>query len=325
MKILFKILPIVLFLSISSCIGQKNKADIIIPDKVDVKPNSGQTQMYGTHVYIRIPDGFSFNSNTNRYEKEDLAYFKVVENTDVGFDDYYKRYNDAISIEESNNKIKIHYKKDFNLQNNKAVFVCAQDIGDNETEQLILIFGDIKNSIMLIGRYRLKEKRNRDIIINSFLSAYTNYDAPTELNDIQKFTINLLDSRFKYNSYGLGTFIYTIDGKGDAIGKMMESIVIAQSEPLNNNLIKEKALSIIENYKKYGIEIIDYTDKSKIINNLYAYEVISNAVYENDFYTIYTIITSNKNNSIIFTGTAKEKNKSYLDQFEKIAETIKIK
>ena len=72
-------------------------------------------------------------------------------------------------------------------------------------------------------------------------------------------------------------------------------------------------------------QIINSTEKSKSIDNNYAYETLSKCKYKNEDYLLYSITVSNTNNSIYFVGTAKAENVNYIKEFERIAETIKIK
>ncbi|MBK8353752.1 MAG: hypothetical protein IPL21_19520 [Saprospirales bacterium] len=324
MKNVLKFTIIILIFTSNNCIGQKKEVEI--PNQVSVNTNIGQTQMYGTHVFIKIPENFKFNQNTNRYENSDLAYIKVVENNNVAIKGYYEKFIEKSSIEEKDGRFITLYKKEFLFHDKQAIFMYGIDNGDRETEELVLVFGDSSKSIMLIGRYRIKEKSNRDIIIKSFLSAYIQHNTSIELIDIQKYSIDLSNSRFKYNTYSTGVFAYTINGKGNPIGKIEEGINITQGIPLLfESETKAKAITMIDNYTNYGIEIINSTEKSKSIDNNYAYETLSKCKYKNEDYLLYSITVSNTNNSIYFVGTAKAENVNYIKEFERIAETIKIK
>ena len=282
MKNVLKFTIIILIFTSNNCIGQKKEVEI--PNQVSVNTNIGQTQMYGTHVFIKIPENFKFNQNTNRYENSDLAYIKVVENNNVAIKGYYEKFIEKSSIEEKDGRFITLYKKEFLFHDKQAIFMYGIDNGDRETEELVLVFGDSSKSIMLIGRYRIKEKSNRDIIIKSFLSAYIQHS----------------NSRFKYNTYSTGVFAYTINGKGNPIGKIEEGINITQGIPLLfESETKAKAITMIDNYTNYGIEIINSTEKSKSIDNNYAYETLSKCKYKNEDYLLYSITVSNKNGLVL--------------------------
>jgi hypothetical protein len=295
-----------------------------VPDSVAIKINNGQTQLYGTHIFLSVPQGFNFNFSTNRLEQNDSTYIKAVETPDASYSDKYNRFTEVIR-EESAKGFETYFQKEFILQNKKAIILHGLD-KSKTTEQIILLFGDEVSSTMLLSRFAVNDELNKSKILRSLLSAYKSDSATLNVSDVQNFTIDMLDTKFKYNSTTLQMFFYTINGLGDPTSRIDDVIIIGQMQPMENDeLVKEKAHSMIEIYRKVGININSFTEDSITIDNKTAFTITLRGKLKEQNVLIYGMAIGNTNSTILYQAIAYHNHETYLEQFKRIGKTLRLK
>jgi hypothetical protein len=320
----FLIFIVCLFSKCSSHSQTRTKG-LTVPDSVAITINNGQTQLYGTHIFLTKPQGFNFNYSTNRLEQNDSTYIKAVETPTASYSDKYSRFTELIK-EENVKGFETYFQKEFILQNKKAIILHGLD-KSKTTEQIILLFGDEVGSTMLLSRFAVNDEDSKSKIFKSLLSAYKADSATLNVSSIQNFTIDMLDTKFKYNSTALQLFFYTINGLGDPGSKTNDDVIIVgQMQPMENNeLIKDKAHSMIETYKKVGVDITSYREDSVTIDNQTAFTITLTGKVKEQKVVIYGMTIGNSKSTILYQGFAYHNHEVYLEQFKRVAQTLRLK
>ena len=316
---------IVCFFSKCSSHSQTQRKGLTVPDSVITPINNGQTKFYGTHIFLGQPQGFNFNYSTNRLEQNDSTYIKVVETPTASYIDKYNRFTELIK-EENTKGFETYFQKEFMLQNKKAIILHGLD-RSKTTEQIILLFGDEVASTMLFSRFAVNDENSKSKILKSLLSAYKVDSATLNISAIQNFTIDMLDTKFQYNSTTLQLFFYTINGLGNPGSKTNDDVIIVgQMEPMENKeLIKDKAHSMIETYKKVGVKITSYTEDSITIDKQTAFTITITGKLKEQKVVIYGMTVGNSKSTILYQGVAYDNHGVYLEQFKRVAQTLRLK
>ena len=318
---------ILIFCLFSKCSShsQIQTKGLNIPDSVVTPINNGQLKLYGTHIFLIQPKGFNFNYARNRLEQNDSTFIKAVETPTASFSDKYNRFTELIK-EENIKGFKTYLQKEFILQNKKAIILHGLDISKT-TEQIILLFGDEKGSTMLFSRFAVNDEDSKSQILKSLLSAYKVDSSALKVSSIQNFTIDMLDTKFKYNSTTLQLFFYTLNGLGDPGSKTNDDVIIVgQMQPMeNNDLIKEKAHSILETYKNIGVEITSFFEDSITIHKKTAFTITITGKFKEQKVIIFGMSIGNSKSTILYQGVAYDNHDVYLEQFKLVAQTLRLK
>lgn len=324
-----KLQPYLIFIVclFSKCIShsQTQKKSLNIPDSVINPIDNGQTQLYGTHIFLIQPQGFVFNYSTNRLEQNNLTYIKAVETPTASYSNKYNRFIELIK-EENAKGFETYFQKEFILQNKKAIILHGLD-RSKTTEQIILLFGDEVGSTMLLSRFAVNDEDSKNKILKSLLSAYKADSATLDVSAIQNFTIDMLDTKFKYNSTTLQLFYYTLNGMGDPGSKTNDDVIIVgQMDPVpNSELIKKRVHSIVDSYKNLGVNITSYKEDSVNIDNQTVFTITITGILKAQKIVVYCLAIGNSKSTIFYQGCAFNNHSIYLEQFKRIAQTLRVK
>src|SRR5688572_3874994 len=93
----------------------------------------------------------------------------------------------------------------------------------------------------------------------------------------------------------------------------------------NNELIKDKAHSMIETYKKVGVDIISFKEDSITIDNQTAFTITLTGKLKEQKVVIYGMTIGNSKSTILYQGVAYHNHEVYLEQFKRVAQTLRLK
>src|SRR6185437_7456525 len=140
------------------------------------------------------------------------------------------------------------------------------------------------------------------------------------------YTIDLSNTLFKLNSYSkLPMYFYTINGKGNPFDFPFPNhfSIIDKSKTVGN--IKDYVESMIK-MSKAGLKVLNsLKEKETEINGYKAYEISFTGRIDNTFFKTYMVVLSNGKKTLLFTGRAVDDYEETIDEFKRIARTIKIK
>jgi hypothetical protein len=316
-KIIFLLLLIVTY----SC--ETNSQSINIPDKIEIKNLEKKINIIGTKVLIDKSDNYSYYNELKRFQKHQNNFFQVIEYVGQDCDAIIEKTSTKIDELESKGG-NIRVKKKFKLGKYNAYFGIAPQ---GETEQIFLVFGDKSFAVMVAGIYPNNEKERKEIM-NLVLSSYYNKDLKVNIEDNLYYSVELNDSKFKISNVSLNIGTYTIGGENltdentsfiiSTIPNSKDFDMKAYSDRLiykyQNNIYKEKSIKI---------KIISEKDYKEGENRIIKVEMLGELKGKKQ--KIYQFIKYTPNGIYQFIGADFSPNFEHLNEFKKIAETIKLK
>ena len=140
------------------------------------------------------------------------------------------------------------------------------------------------------------------------------------------YTIDLSNTVFRINSYSKEPmFFYTANGRGNPFDFPFPNhfSIIDKSKTVGN--IKDYVESMIK-MSKAGLKVLNsLKEKETEINGYKAYEISFTGRIDNVFFKTYMLVLSNGKKTLLFTGRAVDDYDETVEEFKRIARTIKIK
>jgi hypothetical protein len=140
------------------------------------------------------------------------------------------------------------------------------------------------------------------------------------------YTIDLKNTTFRLNSFSKEPmFFYTANGRGNPFDFPFPNhfSIIDKSKNVGN--VKEFVESIIKMCKA-GLKVLNsLKEKESEINGYKAYEISFTGRIDNTFFKTYMVVLSNGKTTLLFTGRAVNDYEEVIEEFKRIARTIKIK
>lgn len=320
MKRILLILTLI-FLTISCNQNAQNIPDTIINNE------KNNFDISGTRISINKPDDFIFYPELSRIQKDDNNKIQILEIKDADFIAYKNKF--LIGIESGiKNGGKVDYQKQIKINGYDGLVLGAPQ-SRNNSYQTVLLFGDKTFTVMMAGITPLGNEEAKKQILKTILT--TKYDKTKLINDeeLNKFTIDLKNSNFKFSKNMGGVSFYTINGEG-TFGDKLTDILMVQILPAK--MTKED----MENYSQRIIDKMEnntYPEKNIKINNLEkkfysenGNEILEynlNNSYQNQNYNSLLILKSTDNATILFSVIDKTKQKTEL--LKEVFKTIKLK
>lgn len=307
-----------------SCIGQNNKINLNIPDKVKTSKTTKHSRFPGTRIFIESPKNYKAISSLMRIQKDNNTYIQAFELSGTSF--LYRKDFVRKTFQEAKLKgLDVFYEKEFSLGNSNAYLVYAMDTKPN-MEQIGLIFGDSSAICMVVGEFVANDIQSREEIIKSMLTCILDKQFKLNPLELAKFEIDVSKSKFKFTKAISNLYYYTIDGDADLENDASVPFIQVMSLPaMTNDKIKDYSLEMLSRYKNNGIEFSSFEQRELKINSNYAYEIKYKCKIKGiDAYT-YQIVTSDKNGAVLFIGNSILSQSDFTKEYSKIALTIKIK
>lgn len=309
-----------------SCTGQTNQ-DLKIPEQVTVAKTSAHQQFPGTRVFVDKPKEYELVKQLVRFQKNDNSYFQIIESPVTNFDvqkaTIVKGFEDAVS---SGKLPKEYYKKEFKIGGYNAILYYGADNKPN-LEQIVLCFGDKDFAVMAIGEVPANDKRTRDEILKAMLSLYVDKNIKADATALATYSVDVTNTEFLYTGNISQMFYYTVGGKGDPANNPYENQIMIATLPSmkDNDALKAYATDMIKRYKLSGMEIPTFQGNDITINGRYAYEITFNGSFKGKSNSVYQIVTGDSKASILFVGSAYERQEELIKQIKAISQTLKTK
>jgi hypothetical protein len=306
---------------------RRSKHDLGISDTVTVSGDSGQVQFYGTHIFMDVPAGFRFDTQTASLSRDAWTYIDA-EDAPMSMSD--REYE--VTRNPDNQKsagFTVYYRKDFNYRGDSATIVYGLDKTkkDQPHEKIIFAFGDNTGSAMITAHFRVAHDEDRKTIIKSLLSAYRVDTATIELSAIQRFDVDLPRYGYRFYTHFHSGFYYTIGGKGNPWGgAFSQGIIISEEVPLaDDEAIRQRVEDIAASYGNESFHHETREDNPLVINGLYAYEDILQGSFHGRATVYYTLMVQNTDVALCFQALADSNVEESLQAFRKIARSLRLK
>ena len=93
----------------------------------------------------------------------------------------------------------------------------------------------------------------------------------------------------------------------------------------DKNAIRTYATDMINRYKSSGMEIPTYIGNDITLNGKYAYEITFNGSFKGKANSVYQVVTGDSNATILFVGSAYDRQEQLIKQIKAISQTLQIK
>jgi hypothetical protein len=316
-----------LLLSLTNCKGplQTNKIDLNVPDKVEIKKEGNRNQFPGTRVFIKTPNDYFLIPSLIRFQKDNDTYIQAEESPKTNYTEQ------KTSILKASETAKLHgstvyYQKEFKLGDYDAFIIYGSDNKPN-LDEMVLTFGDSEFAVMVVGKLQHNNTRDRQEVLSALLTIYLNKSSVPDYSALSNYTLDLSHSEFKFNSNMSQVFYYTINGQGDPVNNPFENVIIVMTLPSMESFEarKDYSKSMIQSYKKNGVLIPTFDEKEIEINGERAYELTFPGSFQGRSAKVYQIVLGDSKATILFCGTAYDKQDYLIEQFKSIAQTLKTK
>ena len=301
--------------------------NLAIPDTVSVSRDSGQVQFYGTHLFMRMPAGFRFDSLTAGWSKNPWTYIDA-EDAPMSFSGRTYEINENPENQKSGG-FTTYYRKDFNYQGDTATILYGLDKSQKgqPNEKIIFAFGNGAGSGLITAHFRAVYDDDRAQIIKSLFSCYRIDTATVDLSAIQRFDVDMQQSGYRFYKHAHSGFYYAIDGKGDPIdGRFRKGIIISEEVPLSGDeALRQRVGDIVTSYDNKLFHRETREDNQLVIGGLNAYENILEGSFNGKATAYYTLMLQNKNIALCFQALADTKVEESVQAFHKIALTLRIR
>ncbi|MFB3388466.1 hypothetical protein [Flavobacterium sp. LAR06] len=319
------ILFLLMFLSYSC---ETSGQSINILDEIKISNIENKVNVKGTKILINESKDYIYYKELKRFQKDSKNYFQVIE---ILNQNYYKVIPNVISkineLEKQGGRIGT--KKEFKLGSYDAF--CGLAPQGQDSEQIILSFGDTSFSVLVVGVFQNDEKE-REEIIDLVLSTYYDKEIKVNIDDNLFYDVDLKNSEFQLLNIISNVSVYTIrkekmTGNGIytnnfSIGFLPNNLhdfdLKAYSDKLiykyGNNIYKEKNIKI-----KIISEMKYKEGESQIV------KVEMFGIFEEKEMKIYQYIKQTPKGIIKLVGTDISKKYVHFNEYKNIAENIKIK
>jgi len=313
-----KLFYLLLFISLSGY-GQGSKDTI--RSEIQNNKTSKHISIPGTRLYIIPPPNFKIANTLIGLERD--IYTGIVVMDLVGGNFYTNTATFSKKAFEMKG-VKVFDYKEIKVNGYPAKYALVQ--GDTYTNVFTLVFGDTTFSTMIMANFLAADNGVVGEIINSFNTIH--YDKSRKIDPLETAHFSLDDSvsKFKFQGFNASLYIYSIGGKEINGDKEAPFLMVMQLPKDETMTLKDVAGSMVGKGQEYGLtEAKVIYQSSEKINGYNAFEaVIFGHIDEKTSY-LYYCIAEKANRNIVIVAITKNDNEVNLDEFKKLAHTIKIK
>jgi len=316
-----KKLPYLFFLFISLSGYSQNLKDTI---KSEIRNTKTEKHIIipGTRLYIIPPPNFKLTNTLSGLERDIYTAMVVMDLVGGNF------YTNAATFSREafeTKGIRVFEYEEIKVNGYPAKYIVMQ--GDPYTKVFGLVFGDTTFSTMIMTTSLVADKDVVAEIISSLNSIY--YDKSRKIDPLEKAYFSLDDSisKFKFQSFN-ASFIYTysIDGKEIEGNKEAPFLIVMQLPSDQTSTLKDVAGMMIAKSQEYGLtdpKVISQSQEK--INGYNAFEAVISGQIEGKSSLYYYCVVEKGNKQIVIVAITKNNNEVNLEEFKKLAHTIKMK
>jgi len=303
------ILTVLMSVAFLSCVQAKQK-------DINNRLTEKHVNIPGTRLYIIPPSGFEIATSFVGLQGSNstLQILDVVEG------DFYANAATFNKEEFEKMGIKVFEYAEFKVNGFPAKYVHMQ--GNPGLKTISIVFGNSTFSTMIIAAYASDDKRAEKEIKKAIQTIC--YDKNIQIDPLAtaSFTLDESNSIFKFHKSTAGMFIYTIGGENNT-----EPIILILTLPMDETMtlrsISEMFISALE---QKGLFVEEMKQSSVIdVNGLSAYEVEISGEMNDKECLIYLLIVIKQDKAVVIQGVATSDLENNLNEFKKLAKTIKLK
>jgi hypothetical protein len=308
---------ILFFLSILTAfsVSAQNKAD-----SASKQAAATQVNIPGTRLFITPPTGFKLAKSFLGLEKDDRNYIEVF--APYG-DNFSKATANFTRLTFEGKGMDVFTFKQFNMNGFTAKYAAMK--GNTGLRKYDLVFGDTAFTVMVLGYCQLNDEETGKLIEKSILSV--TYDRKMKLDPYAKedFSINDSTSIYKFAKTTGTVYTYSLGGlpktKYDE-GNVFTVLTVTLDNP--NGFDLNETMKAI--YKDLGMTGIKNKKESTYkVDGLDATEVQTAAKEGNNKIMVYEFYVAREKKGVLMLGIARADFDKTMDEFMKLAHSIKFK
>lgn len=275
----------------------------------------------GTRLYIVPPADFYVAKTFLGLQKGASAVINIY---DLVGGNYYT--NAATFSKEAFEQkgIKVFEFKEIKVNGYPAKYISMQ--GDLSAKAIALVFGDTTFSTMIMAAYPVNDDLAGKEIMNSLNTIY--YDKLKMIDPFAtaKFSLDESGSKFKYYQYSSNLYLYTFDGKDNSGDKEAPLILITQLPMDKTMTVKSISDLMIAKAQQYGLTGPQIKNqRTEKLNGYDAYQAEIYGQMQGKSSLIYICTVAKGDMAIVIQGIARKDVETSLEEFKKLAWTIKLK
>lgn len=313
-----KLLFSLLLFSLTAC-GQTS-SDIINPNIKNSKTNK-HINIPGTRLYIIPPPNFIVAKTYVGLQKGDNSMLNIFDLVGGNFNTNAATFSKA---EFERQGARVFDYQEITVNGYPAKYISMQ--GDLTTKAYALVFGDPTFSTMIMAAYPVTDEATGKDIIKSLNTIW--YDTTKKIDPFETANFSLDDkaSKFKFFKYNANLYIYSIGGVEYKEVKEAPMVLVSQFPKDNTMTVKSIADMMIGKIQQYGLTNPEIKNSStRQINGYDTYEAEVYGQMQGSMSLLYYCIVATADKAIVVQGIAKKDIESNLQEFKKLASTVKVK
>jgi hypothetical protein len=313
-----KIFYLFLLLSLTAC-GQTSTNKI--NDDIKNAKTSKHINIPGTRLYIIPPPNFKVASTFIGLQKGETSMFNIYDLVGGNINTNAATFSKA---EFERRGAKVFDFKEIKVNSFPAKYIHMQ--GDATAKAYSIVFGDTTFTTMVMSIYPVADEKTGNEIINSLNTIY--YDKNKKIDPFETANFSLDDkvSKFKFFQYNANLYIYSIDGIENKEDKDAPMVLVSQFPKDNTMTAKSIAEIMVNKAQQYGLTNPEL--RNTTTDRINGYETYQTEVYGQmqgkNSLLFYCVVTKG-DKAIVIQGISKKDTESSLQEFKKMAQTVKIK
>jgi len=314
-----KILYLFVLISITAC-GQTTITTKINEDIKNTRTNK-HVNIPGTRLYIIPPPNFKVASTFIGLQKGETSMFNIYDLVGGNINTNAATFSKA---EFESKGAKVFDFKEIKVNGFPAKYIHMQ--GDATAKAYSIVFGDTTFTTMVMTIYPVADEKTGNEIINSLNTIY--YDKNKKIDPFETANFSLDDkvSKFKFFQYNANLYIYSINGIENKEDKDAPIVLVSQFPKDNTMTAKSIAEMMINKAQQYGLTNPEL--KNTTTEKINGYETYQTEVYgqmQGKSSLLFYCVVTKGDKAIVIQGISKKDTQTNVEEFKKIANTVKIK
>ena len=307
-----RLFAVLLLLLCVSCKGQQNPYYIDVPDNVTTTKTAEHVQTIGSRVFMVMPEGFvnrgTIWSKADKTTINVLDVERAVNNIGYGVNTLEKL------VVSKNGAFGKHF-----IFNEQQAYICNYQY-NKEQNQMLLLVGDNYDITSISATYKKDDAYLQNQIKSILLSLFVDREVAV-LDNRQYYDIDLQNSGYGYVSHIGILDTYCIGGKISQENTKENTFIVSILPKQTDSEIRKNVQSIVlakAKIKSPKYEVININDKQ-------AMSMEGKGVIADSKVAVYDVVIKGDHMSIHFLGTAYNNFDTNIEEFKKIASTLRLK
>lgn len=275
----------------------------------------------GTRLFIVAPPDFTVATTFVGLQKGEHALFNIYDLVGGNF------YTNAATFSREafeQKGVKVFDYKEIRVDGYPAKFISMQ--ADAATNGYAMVFGDTTFSTMIMAFYPANDEATSKQIITALNTIW--YDKSKTIDPFENafFSLDDHNSKLKFFKYAANLYVYTnggLDNTKDKDSPFLLATPLPGDKSTSAQSIGEMMITRVE---EYGLK--DGSPKNISTEKINGYETYEVEVYgdmQGKKSLVYTCVVAKGDKLVTFQGIAKTDLEANLQEFKKLARTVRIK